>query len=36
MLPYTLVFTIVWSILLTVFILLDLPVGPGAGLYLPQ
>ena len=36
MLPYTIVFTIVWSILLTVFILLGLPVGPGAGLYLPQ
>lgn len=36
MLPYTIVFTIVWSILLTIFILLDLPVGPGAGLYLPR
>ena len=36
MLPYTIVFTIVWSILLTIFILLELPVGPGAGLYLPQ
>ncbi len=36
MLPYTLVFTIVWSLLLTVFILLGLPVGPGAELYLPE
>ena len=35
MLPYTIVFTIVWSILLSVWILLGLPVGPGAGLYLP-
>jgi len=25
----------VWSLLLIVFILLDLPVGPGAELYLP-
>ena len=36
MLPYTLVFMIVWSLLLTVFILLGLPVGPGAQLYLPE
>ena len=36
MLPYTLVFTVVWSLLLIVFILLGLPVGPGAALYLPE
>ena len=36
MLPYTFVFAIVWSVLLTVFILLGLPVGPGAELYLPE
>jgi aminobenzoyl-glutamate transport protein len=36
MLPYTFVFTLVWSVLLTVFILLGLPVGPGAQLYLPD
>ena len=36
MLPYTLVFTVVWSLLLIVFILLGLPVGPGAELYLPE
>ncbi len=35
MLPYTIVFAIVWSVLLSVWILLGLPVGPGAGLYLP-
>ena len=36
MLPYTLVFAIVWSLLLIIFILLGLPVGPGAELYLPE
>ncbi len=36
MLPYTVVFTIVWSILLTAWILFGLPVGPGAPLYLPS
>lgn len=36
MLPYTLVFVLVWSLLLTVFIMLGLPVGPGAGLYLTE
>lgn len=35
MLPYTVVFALVWSSLLTVWILLGLPVGPGAALYLP-
>ncbi|MFO7755022.1 MAG: AbgT family transporter, partial [Bacteroidales bacterium] len=33
MIPYTLVFFIFWSILLIGWILLDLPLGPGAGLY---
>ena len=36
MLPYTIVFAIVWSILLTVFIVFGFPVGPGADLYLPE
>ena len=34
MLPYTVVFALVWSLILTAWILLGLPVGPGAGLYL--
>lgn len=34
MLPYTVVFLVVWSLLLVVWMLLGLPVGPGAGLYL--
>ena len=34
MLPYTVVFLFCWSILLIVWMLLGLPVGPGAGLYL--
>ena len=34
MLPYTIVFTLVWSVLLIVWMLLGLPVGPGAGLRL--
>ena len=34
MLPYTIVFTLVWSVLLVVWMLLGLPVGPGAGLRL--
>ncbi|MBN2365629.1 MAG: AbgT family transporter [Calditrichaeota bacterium] len=34
MLPYTFGFLIVWTILLTIWLLLGLPVGPGAGLYL--
>ncbi len=33
MIPYTVVFFIFWSLLLIVWILLDLPLGPGAGLY---
>ena len=34
MLPYTVVFLICWSILLMIWMLLGLPVGPGAGLYM--
>ena len=33
MLPYSIVFFIVWTILLIVWILLGLPLGPDAGLY---
>jgi len=33
MLPYSIVFFISWSLLLIVWILLGLPLGPGAGLY---
>ena len=35
MLPYTVVFLVVWSLLLMVWMLLGLPLGPGAGLRLP-
>jgi aminobenzoyl-glutamate transport protein len=35
MLPYTVVFFVVWTALLVVWMILGLPVGPGAGLYLP-
>ena len=34
MLPYSVVFLILWSIMLMVWMRLRLPVGPGAGLYL--
>ena len=34
MLPYTVAFLIVWSVLLVGWMLLGIPVGPGAGLYL--
>jgi aminobenzoyl-glutamate transport protein len=34
MLPYTVVFLVCWTLLLVVWILLDLPLGPGAGLFL--
>jgi len=34
MLPYSIVFTVVWMILLAAWMLLGLPLGPGAGLYL--
>ncbi|HKL68023.1 MAG TPA: AbgT family transporter [Bacteroidales bacterium] len=33
MLPYTIVYFLFWSVLLIAWILLDLPLGPGAGLY---
>jgi aminobenzoyl-glutamate transport protein len=32
MLPYTVVFLVVWTVLLVVWMLLGIPVGPGAGL----
>jgi aminobenzoyl-glutamate transport protein len=35
MLPYSLVFFAVWTGLLCIWILLGLPVGPGARLMLP-
>lgn len=35
MLPYTLVFLVIWSIFLSGWIALGIPVGPGAELYLP-
>lgn len=36
MLPYTVTFLVVWTLLLVVWMLLGLPVGPGAGLYLEE
>lgn len=36
MLPYTVTFTIAWAGLLVVWMMLGLPVGPGAGLYLEE
>lgn len=36
MLPYTITFFIAWALFLLGWMALDLPVGPGAGLYLPQ
>jgi aminobenzoyl-glutamate transport protein len=36
MLPYTIAFLVVWSVLLVAWMLLDLPVGPGAALRLAQ
>ncbi len=35
MLPYTIAFTLLWSGLLVIWVLLGLPLGPGAGLYFP-
>lgn len=35
MLPFTFVFLIVWSILLVIWMLLGVPVGPGANIHLP-
>ncbi len=36
MIPYSLTFLVVWTILLILRIVLGLPLGPGAGLYLQQ
>ena len=36
MLPYTIAFLVVWSLLLMGWMLLDLPLGPGAALRLPS
>ena len=33
MLPYSLVFALIWTLLLVVFILLNIPLGPGAGIF---
>jgi aminobenzoyl-glutamate transport protein len=35
MLPYSVVFFIAWSLLLIVWVLLGIPLGPEAGIYLP-
>jgi aminobenzoyl-glutamate transport protein len=35
MLPYSVVFLIGWSVLLVIWVLLDLPIGPGASMFLP-
>lgn len=35
MLPYTVAFTVAWSLLLVAWMLLGLPLGPGAGMRLP-
>jgi len=35
MLPYTAVFTVVWTLLLAVWLTFGIPVGPGASLFLP-
>ncbi len=36
MLPYTVTFYVIWVVLLIVWVLFGLPVGPGAPLYLPN
>ncbi|MEZ4825384.1 MAG: AbgT family transporter [Bacteroidia bacterium] len=36
MIPYSIVFLIGWSVLLIIWILLDIPVGPGAEMLLPR
>jgi aminobenzoyl-glutamate transport protein len=36
MLPYTVTFLVIWTLLLVAWMLLGLPVGPGAGLYLEE
>ncbi|MDH4070275.1 MAG: AbgT family transporter [Ignavibacteria bacterium] len=35
MVPYSMIFLVVWTIFLILWMLLGIPVGPGAGLYLP-
>ena len=35
MLPYSIAFLLSWGLLLALWLLLGLPLGPGAGLYLP-
>jgi aminobenzoyl-glutamate transport protein len=35
MLPYTFAFLIVWTVMLVVWLVLDLPLGPGARMFLP-
>ena len=34
MLPYSLCFAIAWLIMLALWVLFDLPLGPGGGIYL--
>jgi aminobenzoyl-glutamate transport protein len=36
MLPYSVVFIVIWSLLLVVWMLAGLPLGPGAGFYLQR
>jgi ferrochelatase len=36
MLPYTVVFLVVWIVLLVIWMLVGFPVGPGAPIYLPS
>ena len=36
MLPYTLVFLVVWSALLVVWLVFEIPLGPGAPMFLPR
>ena len=36
MLPYSIAFLVAWMVLLIAWLLLGLPLGPGAGLYLPS
>jgi aminobenzoyl-glutamate transport protein len=34
MLPYSMAFLLVWTLLLVIWMLLGLPLGPGGGLYI--
>ena len=36
MLPYSVIFLIGWSLLLVLWVLLELPIGPGAPMYMPR